>query len=64
MKLHEFLKQFEGLDPELEVGIGDSCYFIDDIKIGKVKVEPSYFNNKSKIFTMKNKGEDVIVISR
>ena len=35
MKLHEYLKQFERLDPDLEVGIGfdDSFSSLDNIQL-------------------------------
>lgn len=61
MKLKDFLKQFENCDPEMEIGIANSCYFISDIKIKQAKMTPSVFHGK--IITIKNEGENVLLIS-
>lgn len=45
MKLKDFLKQFENCDPEMEIGIANSCYFIGNIKVNKAKTVSSIFNN-------------------
>lgn len=60
MKVKDLIKQFEGLDPELEVGISDYSHFISKIFVEKSNVEDGkYFP----VFTMGNHGREVIVIS-
>lgn len=60
MKLKEFLKQFDGYDPDLEVGISDFSNFISEIFVEKTNVEDGkYFP----VFTMGNHGREVILIS-
>lgn len=64
MKLKDFLKQFDGLDPEIEIGIGHNAWFITDIHIGKVKIKSSSLFKDSYVFCLENNAKDAIVISQ
>lgn len=72
MKLKDFLKQFENCNPEIEIGIANSCYFISNIKINKAKTVSSVFKNGRVLASnslhpsnpVKNKDlQDVLLIS-
>jgi hypothetical protein len=60
MKLKEFLKQFEGLDTELEVGIHNYSHFISEIVVEKQNIEDG---KHFPVFTMGDHGKEIIVIS-
>lgn len=59
MKLKEFLKQFDGLDSELEVGLYDDGFYNQNIK-----VEIGYVNKPSSINLMTNCRKVIVICKK
>ena len=63
MKLKDFLKQFEGLDQELEVGLFINSMFKSNLHHEIIQIELDWDNEYVKAFNQRENNKKVIVIA-
>lgn len=64
MKLKDFLKQFEGFDSDIEVGIFTNYRFVTNIELQIVEVELDYWNDEHvKAFNQSKSNKKLLLLT-